>query len=171
MKALQVTWFGLIALVVGCSQNAAPETADAVKATAAPASPGKPAAPVSVRFEVGTAKAGGPTPVTVTVTPTQDLDAVEVRYVVPEGLDVGVLPKRETLAASKAGQAWSKQLQVTRRSSGSQMLGVIVVTRQGGRELAKAVSLPLGDAVQAPPVPAEVQPDGETVISMPASSP
>ena len=157
-----------------CTTSATSTASDAPAAAAAPAPVGKPSAPVTVSFGPSTPLALGVASVIETaVTPTANVDALEVSYSLSEGLSaVGALPLLQ-LGAQTSGTAVQQPVRFVPRAPGQHYLNVFVRTRQGDEYRSKTVSLPLAlGPIAAKPSPAmQVMPDGERVISMPASEP
>lgn len=143
------------------------------KADHSSASPGKPAAPVNVEFQplASASRIGLPMSVKAVVTPTADIDAMEVRFSLSEGLlAVPSLPVLD-LGAQKAGVPLEQTLQFSPRAQGQQYLNVFVTIRRGEQRMGKTMSFPIavGNIASAKTAQVQTGPDGERVISMPAT--
>ena len=159
-----------------CTTSATSTASDAPAAQPAPAaaSPGKPSAAVTVHFKAGSALVlGVPSVVETVITPTANVDALEVSYSLSDGLSASEPLPLLQLAAQSAGTSVQQRVRFVPRGEGQHYLNVFVRTRQGEQYRSKTVSLPLAvGSVAAKPSPAVQQmPDGERVISMPASEP
>jgi len=139
-------------------------------------SPGKPSAPVTVTFQsLGSLIAiGSPLSIKTVVTPTTDVDELQVRYSLSEGLmAVGTLPVL-TLNTQKLGTPLSQTVVVSPLAEGQQYLNVFVSTLRAGQKMSKTVSFPIAVgnvSANKPAVSVQTSPDGERVISMPAVEP
>lgn len=170
---------GLLMSTLACTTQAT-STATVGSVEAAPAaavstSPGKPSAPANVTFQsAGTRLVpGAPVTVQTVITPTADVDSLEVRFSLSEGLTaVNALPVLN-LGAQKAGSAHNQAVQLSALAEGPQFLNVFVTTRQGSQRMIKTVSYPLnaGSGALQGASPVKAAPGGERVISLPASEP
>lgn len=171
----QATFFCAALLLLGssaCTTSATSTASDAP--AAAPAPVGKPSAPVTVSFAPSTPLVLGVASVIETVvTPTTNVDALEVSYSLSEGLSaIGAMPLLQ-LGAQTSGTAVQQPVRFVPRAQGQHYLNVFVRTRQGDEYRSKTMSLPLalGPITAKPSAAVQVMPDGERVISMPASEP
>ncbi|MES2682984.1 MAG: hypothetical protein V4650_05635 [Pseudomonadota bacterium] len=171
--------FCAVLLLLGstaCTTSATSTASDAPAAqpAGAEASAGKPSAAVTVRFGPVTPLAlGVASRVETVITSTANVDALEVSYSLSEGLSaVDALPLLQ-LAAQTAGTVVQQPLRFVPRAEGQHYLNVFVRTRQGDQYRSKTVSLPLalGTIAAKPSAAVQQMPDGERVISMPASEP
>lgn len=132
-------------------------------------SPGKPSAPVDIRFVTsGQPLAGVPFAVEVWVTPSSAADALTVEIAPGEGLALNGGSKRLQFAA-KPGAAHMERVSVV-PSAGYSLLRVTAIMQSGGVEERKVAVLPLHLAGAALPAskPVEATPQGEKIISLPA---
>lgn len=151
------------------------ESQAAAKSPAAEAvytSPGKPSAAANVSF-VSTSRSyslGAPASVRAVVTPTADVDSLEVRFGLSDGLSAsGALPNIVRNAQSAGVAAVTQDIVLVPNSEGMQYLSVFVTTMRGSQRMDKAVSFPIAvgnAALKSPAV--STGPGGERVISTPA---
>jgi hypothetical protein len=174
--ALAFSMFGLAA----CSQNSEPTAEDqpavvankAVPAREHSSSPGKPTAPIDIRYEViGKAIVG--LPVSINVFVTSDLGPVKVEYSINDG----------SALMFQSGQV--KSLEIADPSTGN-MQQLSVIPQREGRvyvNVSAEIQTPDGLNIRSMAIPIKVGgapekaivngervegPGGETVISMPA---
>lgn len=172
--------FGTALLVstLACSNqvtSASPPTASstAIKGASGFTSPGKPSAPARVEFASNNKQIvlGAPLSVRAVVTPTSDVDAIEVRFGLTAGLKAADALPEIILGSQKAGTAVTQDLVFSPLSEGMQFLSVFVTTRKGKQRMDKTVSypVPVGNAALKAPSPVLNAPGGERVESMPAT--
>lgn len=170
---------GLLMSTLACTtqatNTAAVGSVEAAPATAVSTSPGKPSAPATVTFQAASTRLvpGAPLTVQAIITPTANVDAMEVRFSLSEGLTaVNALPVL-SLGAQKAGTVHSQAVLLSALAGGPQFLNVFVTTQQGSQRMIKTVSHPLNAGSSAPQgaSPVKAAPGGERVISLPASEP
>lgn len=161
-----------------CSQPANNTVGTAVNKSGPAAesrSVGKPSAPAMVAFEqLGSTAVlmGVPISVKTVVTPTADVDDIEVRFSLSDGLQGAQSLPLLAPGLQKVGTPLSQTLVFVPRAEGQQYLNVFVTTRQGQQRMSKTVSYPVAVgniAANKPKATVLTTPDGERVISMPAT--
>jgi len=153
------------------SVKPAPKTSDGERA-----SPGKPTAPISIRYEVvGTPIVGQPVSVNLQIASTQGERAVRMSYrandvssllfaeAQPEEVEIGVV-RRDDIAREQVTVIPQREGRVYLNVSAS------VETSQGTMYRSLAIPIQVGSAPEPATVNGELKKtaDGETVISMPA---
>lgn len=138
-------------------------------------SPGKPGAPVNVKYSLnGKPAVGVPLDIELTLEPRTALEKFDVEYGVEEGLTLQNPQTRLQVRQQKAGEPLSHVVQVIPQGEGLFYVKLTIRTvSAGGLERAKVQLIPVsvghGQRKQAPP-PGELTTDaeGRPIISMPA---
>ncbi len=187
----QKQYFSLAAIVLSLSLGACNEGSDdsdsvestpaVVNANSKPAamistSPGKPSPPISMRYEIlGNPVVGQPVAINVEVRSTSGNHAVTVQYSINDSsalvFQAGQVERlRVTANAEKTGSM--QQLAVIPQREGRLyvIVSAEIQTADGAMIKSMAIPIQVGRAPQKPEINGELveDPDGETVISMPA---
>lgn len=187
----QKQYFSLAAIVLSLSLGACNEGSDdsdsvestpaVVNANSKPAamistSPGKPSAPISMRYEIlGNPVVGQPVAINVEVRSTSGNHAVTVQYSINDSsalvFQAGQVERlRVTANAEKTGSM--QQLAVIPQREGRLyvIVSAEIQTVDGAMIKSMAIPIQVGRAPAKPEINGELveDPDGETVISMPA---
>lgn len=165
--------------VAGC--NGAPPPAAAVvedkaRPTGLERSPGKPSAPVTLRYRVlGTPLVGQPVAVEIELASEETDRPLALSYAVTDAeslLFAAEQPRRIELSIPDAEGTARRQVTVVPQREGRLFLTVTaeVETASGAMLRSMAIPLSVGRDAAAPEVNGELElgPDGEAVISMPA---
>ncbi len=137
-------------------------------------SPGKPSAPISMRYEIlGNAVVGSPVAINVQISATGDQGPVEVHYSISDySAMVFQQGQVERLQISGKVSENMQQLAVVPQREGRLYVNVSAEVQTPGGAMIKSMAIPIqvGNAPEKPQVNGELVegPDGETVISMPA---
>lgn len=187
----QKQYFSLAAIVLSLSLGACNEGSDdsgsvestpaVVNANSKPAamistSPGKPSPPISMRYEIlGNPVVGQPVAINVEVRSTSGNHAVTVQYSINDSsalvFQAGQVERlRVTANAEKTGSM--QQLAVIPQREGRLyvIVSAEIQTADGAMIKSMAIPIQVGRAPAKPEINGELveDPDGETVISMPA---
>lgn len=141
-----------------------------------PTSPGKPSAPISMRYEIlGNPIVGQPVAINVEVRSTSGNHAVTVQYSINDSsalvFQAGQVERLQVTAnAEKTGSM--QQLAVIPQREGRLYVNVSAEIQTADGAMIKSMAIPIqvGSAPAKPEINGELVegPDGETVISMPA---
>lgn len=162
-----------LTLMLVCSLGACSASQEAPSATAPPAaaSPGKPAAAVDVRFRAsGKPQPGVPYDVDVSIRATAPFDTLQVEISAEPELPLFGGPRLLNVPAANAGAVLTERVRLLPGSANS-LLRVTAITTIDGLQQRKVVVYPVqvtSAAQQAPIAPAEVTPQGEKIIRLPA---
>ncbi len=156
-----------------CGQPAPEQPATAAasgdKAYALAVSPGKPAAPVDIRFEaLGRPALGVMMGVVVTLVPGSAVERLEAEIVATEGLEGD--PQTISTGAQIRGAALQRTILVTPRRAGETFVRVLAETWIGGRKESKVSMFAINVGNLPPPKSGTVQltPEGERIVTTPA---
>ena len=173
-------------LLVGCAESSSVGTVDnggdeqeaaekTVPDVAAYTSPGKPSAPVTMRYEVlGNPVVGAPVSINVEVDAPAELGPVNVRYSIA---DSGALVFQQgqvvDLELTERAKDQSQQLAVIPQREGRLYVNVSAEVQTEGGAMIKSMAIPIqvGSAPNQPSTNGALKegPEGETVISLPAA--
>ncbi len=179
------------AFVVSCQESAeeagGSSAANSAAATGKPAiatnadgvamSPGKPTAPVSIEYTViGAAVVGQPVSINLQVSSTEPDEAVTLEYRTSD-TSAMLFPESQAqrieLAAASDSGPRMQQVTVIPQREGRLFLNVSAAVETANGTMFRSLAIPIqvGAGASEPAVNGELQemPDGETVISMPAS--
>jgi hypothetical protein len=157
--------------------DASGKPAPAIDADRAAVSPGKPTAPVSIHYTViGAAVVGQPVSVNLQVSSTEPDEAVTLEYRTSD-TSAMLFPESQAqridLAPASDNGPRVQQVTVIPQREGRLFLIVSAAVETANGTLFRSLAIPIqvGAGASPPEVNGELQemPDGETVISMPAS--
>ncbi len=167
------------ALLLATAACSTPTTTPQTIATATAQQPatqagvGKPSAPVRIEFQPASSAIliGVPMSVTTVLTPSADVDRIEVRYSLSEGLTAVERLPTLLLEAQKAGTELRQTLVFSPLAEGQQYLNVFVTTQRGQQRMTRVAAFPVAVGNSKAKTAAAVQtaPGGERVVSMPAT--
>ena len=141
-----------------------------------PASPGKPSAPISMKYEIlGNPVVGQPVAINVEVRSTSGNHPVSVQYSINDSsalvFQAGQVERLQLTAAAEKSPS-RQQLAVIPQREGRLYVNVSAEIQTADGVMIKSMAIPIqvGSAPQKPEINGELVegPDGETVISMPA---
>jgi len=141
-----------------------------------PASPGKPSAPISMKYEIlGNPVVGQPVAINVDVRSTSGSHPVSVQYSINDSsslvFQAGQVEQLQ-LTADAEKSASQQQLAVIPQREGRLYVNVSAEIQTADGLMIKSMAIPIqvGSAPEKPEINGELVegPDGETVISMPA---
>lgn len=155
---------------------AAAPAADKAQAADANRSPGKPSAPIDIRYKIlGTPVVGQPVAIEIELATSLTGRPLDVSYFINDSDSLmfpDAQPQRISLAVPEAEKRAARQVTVVPQREGRVYLNVTVEMESDAGMVLKSMSIPLvvGFDAAAPEMNGELVEgaDGETVISMPA---
>lgn len=191
MKQQHFLSFAALTLVLGlgaCNEDSKPSAGvdstpaavtskpAAIASESRPASPGKPSAPISMKYEIlGNPVVGQPVAINVEVRSTSGNHPVTVRYSINDSsalvFQQGQVERLQTTAKAEK-TASQQQLAVIPQREGRLYVNVSAEIQTADGMMIKSMAIPIhvGNAPAKPEINGELVegPEGETVISMPA---
>jgi len=174
---LALTFVLAASVNVACGDDrpaAAPAAQQKPAAAAGARSPGKPAAPITLDYEVlGKPLVGLPVAINVHVNGPADLGPVAIRYSINDASALRFQAGQvESLVVDDLGADDTQQVTVVPQREGRLYVNVAVEIETDGGAMIKSMAIPIqvGSAPERGAVNGELQegPDGEAAISMPA---
>ena len=156
------------------ASDATPASGKSVPDENAQTSPGKPSAPISMRYEVlGSPVVGAPVAINVEIDATGNSGPVRVRYSIADSSAL-VFQQGQVvdLELNERQPDRTQQLAVIPQREGRLYVNVSAEVQTAGGTMIKSMAIPVqvGSAPNQPAGTGELRqgPDGETVISLPA---